>query len=81
MTKHHTISEKICAVKEYELYKSLPPKIKKQCGLTTEIIALRNNVSTRELVRWSKGECCRENDSKNDMPRSDIGKKHNYTKN
>ena len=76
MPKHHTISEKICAVKDYESYKLMDAKMKKQLGLTTEIIALRHGVSARELKRWFAGECIRENDSKNDVPRSDRYGKH-----
>ncbi len=80
MGKHHTISEKIAAVVDLESYLQMDTKMKKQLGLTREIIALRHGVSARELKRWHDGDCRRWNDSQNDVPRSDIQQKHNYPK-
>ena len=80
MGKHHTISEKIAAVVDYESYLQMDNKMRKQLSLTKEIIASRHSVSARELKRWYDGDSIRWNDSCNDVPRSDIQQKHNYPK-
>ncbi len=80
MGKHHTISEKIAAVVDLESYLQMDTKLRKQLGLTREIIALRHSVSAKQLKTWYEGNSRRWNDSCNDVPRSDIQQKHNYPK-
>lgn len=81
MEIHHTISEKIAAVRDLENYLEMDNKMRKQLSLTREKIAERHSVSSRQLKRWFDGECRRWNDSDNDVTRSDIYKEHNYPKN